>query len=334
MNVLVTGGAGYIGSHVCVDLLNRGDNIFIIDSLINSHETTVASIEKLANKELIFSSSDITDLDKLNGIFNQYHFDAIIHFAALKSVPDSFVSVSQYYDVNVNGTLNLLNLATHHGIKDFIFSSSAAVYGDPISCPLDEKHPLLPKSPYATTKMMGECIVADFARNSKNMRAISLRYFNPIGAHRRRLIGDNPKGIQQNIMPAIIAVIEELSDTFKIFGDDYPTADGTCIRDYIDVCDLASGHICALDFLADKPPGFVENINLGTGYGFSVLEILSEVSKIIGYEIPREVLSRRPGDASEVVACVDKAKKMMGWSSSKTLSDMCLSALHFKGIGR
>lgn len=330
--VLVTGGAGYVGSNVCVQLMHAGFQVVILDSFENSYESVITAIEQLGGGLVTVYKIDLTDKRALKTLFSAHEFESIIHFAALKSVVDSFLQVEKYYAVNVQGLTNIIEFATSYSVRNFVFSSSAAVYGDPRTKLIREDHPTSPKSPYAMTKLIGEFAIRDFVRNSANTRAISLRYFNPVGAHRSGLLGEDPKLRSNNVMPVLMDVLENKRDFFQLFGSDYPTSDGTCIRDYIDINDLADGHVRALEYIRSCAPKTIETVNLGTGKGTSVLELFTEVSRLSGQSIPMIKESRRNGDPSSVVANVEKANILFAWKAKRTVTEMCKSALRSREL--
>ena len=322
MNVLVTGGAGYIGSHTCLELLNSDYSVTVIDNFSNSRYESLKRIQELTGKKLDFHQVDLLDKAELLKVFEENGFDAVIHFAALKAVGESVEIPLRYYQNNVIGTLNLLEIMEGVGLKNFVFSSSATVYGDPQKSPITEGFPLKATNPYGRTKLMMEDILRDVGAAQGNMNIIILRYFNPIGAHESGRIGEDPKGIPNNLFPYISQVAVGRLKELSVFGGDYPTRDGTGVRDYIHVVDLAVGHLKALNQL-DSNPGVVA-YNLGTGRGYSVLEAIEGFSKASGLKIPFKITHRRPGDAAECYADASKANKELGWKTERGLEEMCL----------
>ena len=322
MNVLVTGGAGYIGSHTCLELLNSDYSVTVIDNFSNSRYESLKRIQELTGKKLDFHQVDLLDKAELFKVFEENGFDAVIHFAALKAVGESVEIPLRYYQNNVIGTLNLLEIMEGVGLKNFVFSSSATVYGDPQKSPITEGFPLKATNPYGRTKLMMEDILRDVGAAQGNMNIIILRYFNPIGAHESGRIGEDPKGIPNNLFPYISQVAVGRLKELSVFGGDYPTRDGTGVRDYIHVVDLAVGHLKALNQL-DSNPGVVA-YNLGTGRGYSVLEAIEGFSKASGLKIPFKITHRRPGDAAECYADASKANKELGWKTERGLEEMCL----------
>ena len=320
-NILVTGGTGYIGSHTVVELLVRGYKVVIIDNLSNSEKSVVDRIEKITNVKPIFYEGDIRDKVILEKIFTENKIDAVINFAGLKAVGESCEQPLMYYDNNIYGTLVLLEIMQKYNVKKFIFSSSATVYGDPEKLPLDENCKVgNTTNPYGTTKYFLERILEDTAKADSSWNMIILRYFNPVGAHQSGLIGENPKGRPNNLMPFVAQVASGKLDKIHVFGDDYPTPDGTGVRDYIHVVDLSVGHVKALENCTGSG---VHIYNLGTGNGYSVLQMIKAFSKACGKDLPYQIDSRRPGDIAECYACADKANKELGWVAERNLEDMC-----------
>ena len=328
MSILVTGGAGYIGSHTVVELLNKGEKVVVVDNFVNSKPSALEAIKKITNKDFKFYEVDLRDKDKLNKVFEENNdITAVIHFAGLKAVGESVVKPIEYYDNNIYGTLVLLEVMKAHNVKKIIFSSSATVYGDPKEVPIKEDFPLSATNPYGQTKLMIEQILNDVYVSDNEWSVILLRYFNPIGAHESGLIGENPNGIPNNLMPYINQVALGKLDHLNVFGNDYPTPDGTGVRDYIHVVDLAKGHLKALE-RAEKMTG-VEAYNLGTGKGYSVLDIVKNFEKATGQKIKYEITPRRPGDIAECYADPSKAEKYLGWKAEKDLEQMCKDAWNF-----
>ena len=322
--ILVTGGAGYIGSHTVLQLLKQNYNVVAFDNLCNSSEISLQRVSKIANRHCSFVKGDVRDSISLTNLFSEHDIDAVVHFAALKAVGESSVKPYSYYDNNVSGTISLLKVMKQFNVSNFIFSSSATVYGEEAKVPYIETMKLgKPSSPYGMSKVMVEQIMQDAAISDIKFRAVSLRYFNPIGAHESGLIGEDPQGIPNNLLPFVAQVAVGRRDKLNIFGDDYPTSDGTCERDYIHVIDLADGHVAALDWLFSKPTFTgVEIFNLGTGTPVSVLDIINTFTKETSIDIPYEIAPRRPGDLPAFWANSDKAKNLLGWSCKRTLSDM------------
>ena len=324
MTVLVTGGAGYIGSHTLVCLLNLGYEVVVYDNLVNSSIKALRRVEEITGKHLEFVEGDVTDSRALNDLFAKYSIDAVIHFAALKAVGESSQLPLQYYETNVYGSLCLLKAMEKAGVNHFVYSSSATVYGEMNPSPYVETMEIgSPSSPYGASKVMVERVLADTARVNPKFRAISLRYFNPVGAHPSGLIGEDPSGIPNNLLPFITQVAVGLRDSLSVFGGDYPTADGTCIRDYLHVMDLAEGHVVAIDWLAEQSNfNGVEAFNLGAGTGVSVLEIIASFEAATHQKINFEIVERRAGDLPAFWANADKADKVLNWQAKRTLVEM------------
>ena len=326
MNILLTGGTGYIGSHTALQLLEKGHNVAIIDNLANSSKKAVAHIEKLAEKRVAFFKADIKDIDSMRDIFEDYRFDACIHFAGLKAVGESCEKPLDYYENNIYGTINLLRLCNEYKLKYFVFSSSATVYGaDPV--PIKEDSPLSATNPYGETKLFIEKMLKANYNVNPDMKVAILRYFNPVGAHESGELGENPLGRPNNLMPVIMKVATGEIEKLSVFGDDYPTPDGTGVRDYIHVMDLARGHILALDKL--EKDGAFEIYNLGTGCGHSVLELVHAFEKASGAKVPYEIVGRRSGDVAENYADVTKAETELGFKAEYDLDKMCEDSYRF-----
>ena len=321
MKILVTGGAGYIGSHTCIQLLEAGHEIVVVDNFYNSKYEAVRRIRELSGKDFPFYEADVCDSEAVEKIFSENKIDAIIHFAGLKAVGESVRIPLRYYDNNLTSTLVLLKAMEKHGVKNFVFSSSATVYGNPASVPITEDFPLSTTNPYGTTKLMIEQILKDIAHADPEFNPIILRYFNPVGAHRSGRIGEDPNGIPNNLVPYITQVATGKLHHHTVFGGDYPTPDGTGVRDYIHVEDLAAGHVAALKKF-EEPHCGLKIYNLGTGHGYSVLQIVEAFRKATGKEIPYVITDRRPGDIPECYADPAKAKAELGWEAKKTLADM------------
>jgi len=327
MKVLVTGGAGYIGSHTATVLLQSGIFVVVADSLVNSSESTIDGIKKITGQNFPFYKTDLCDFASLGEIFDAHKFDAVIHFAGLKAVGESVEKPVLYYENNIVATLNLCKCMEKFGVGKIIFSSSAAVYSSDNEMPFDENSALGAIAPYPWTKFMCEQILRDFVATNPNFSAVCLRYFNPVGAHPSGIIGENPTGIPNNLMPFIVQTVQGIHSEVKVFGNDYPTPDGTCIRDYIHVMDLAKGHVNALDF-AGKNTG-CEVFNLGTGRGVSVLEIINAFENANGLKIPFVIAPRRPGDIAVSYTSPKKAEEILGFKARLTLDDMCKDAWRF-----
>ncbi|MBR9728981.1 UDP-glucose 4-epimerase GalE [Shewanella intestini] len=324
MNVLVTGGAGYIGSHTVLSLLTEGYQVIVYDNLCNASEQSLKRVEALTGKTVTFIQGDVNDKTLLSSTFKQHKIDSVIHFAALKAVGESSQIPLQYFQNNVSGSLSLLEIMAENQIEKFIFSSSATVYGEENQAPYVESYKLgSPSSPYGATKVMVERIMNDFAIAMPSFKGVSLRYFNPIGAHESGQIGEDPKGIPNNLLPFVAQVAVGKREKLTIFGDDYPTHDGSCLRDYLHVMDLAEGHVAALQWLNNNPDFYgVEAFNLGTGTGTSVFEIVSAFEKATDITIPFEVSPRRAGDLPAFWADASKANKALHWQAKRDLTTM------------
>lgn len=322
MTILVTGGAGYIGSHTCIELINAGYDVVVVDNLYNSCEEALKRVEKIVNKPVKFYEADVRDAEAMKNIFAQEKIDAVIHFAGLKAVGESVRKPLEYYDNNINGTLVLCKAMREAGVKNIIFSSSATVYGDPAFVPITEECPKGQcTNPYGWTKSMLEQILTDLHTADPEWNVVLLRYFNPVGAHKSGTIGENPKGIPNNLMPYITQVAVGKLEKLGVFGDDYDTPDGTGVRDYIHVVDLAIGHVKALKKIEEKAG--VSLYNLGTGNGYSVLDMVKAFSKACGKELPYEIKERRAGDIATCYADCSKAKRELGWEAQRGLDEMC-----------
>ncbi len=324
MRILVSGGCGYIGSHTVIRLIENGYDVTVFDNLYNSKITVLDKIEKITGVRPDFVLCDMTDIASLEAIFRDSHFDAVIHFAGYKAVGESIEKPLMYYDNNITGTLNLLELMEKYNVKNLIFSSSATVYGLPEKCPVDEKSPLFCLNPYGRTKLMIEQILLDLCNADKDFSAVMLRYFNPVGAHPSGLIAEDPNGIPNNLMPRIISAAKGKIKELKVFGDDYDTRDGTCIRDYIHVLDLADGHVAALNYVF-KHKGNIA-VNLGTGNGYTVLELIKTFEKVNGVKVPYSIAPRREGDSKSTYADNSFAKEILGWEAKLGVEDMCRDA--------
>lgn len=323
MKILVTGGAGYIGSHTCVELLNEGYEVVIVDNLYNASEKAVQRIKEITGKELTFYNADITDAKAMNEVFEKENdVSCVIHFAGLKAVGESVRKPLEYYQNNIGGTLTLCEAMRNHGVKNIIFSSSATVYGDPAFIPITEECPKgSPTNPYGWTKHMIEQILTDFHTADEEWNVILLRYFNPIGAHKSGKIGEDPKGIPNNLLPYVAQVAVGKLQCLGVFGDDYDTKDGTGVRDYIHVVDLALGHVAAINKIKENPG--VKIYNLGTGNGYSVLEVVKAFEKACGKTIPYQIKERRAGDIATCYSDATLAKKELGWEAKFGIDEMC-----------
>ena len=329
MKILVTGGAGYIGSHTCVELLENGHEVVIVDNLYNSSQEAVERVEELAGKKAAFYEVDLLDRESLDAVFEKEEVDAVIHFAGLKAVGESVAKPIEYYHNNLTGTLHLVDCMRNHGVKKIIFSSSATVYGEPAFIPITEECPKgSPTNPYGWTKWMQEQILTDLHTADSGWSVILLRYFNPIGAHKSGRIGEDPKGIPNNLVPYVSQVAVGKRECLGVFGDDYKTHDGTGVRDYIHVVDLAVGHVKAVEKLSGSPD--VRIYNLGTGNGYSVLDVVHAYEKACGHEIKYEIKPRRPGDLDEMYADSSKAKRELGWEAKYDISQMCADSWNWQ----
>jgi len=319
--VLVTGGAGYIGTHTCIELHNAGYDFIVYDNLSNSSREALKRVEKIIAKEVPFVEGDIRDKDTLEKLFQKYDIDSVIHFAGLKAVGESVAKPLEYYDNNVYGTIALCEVMQKYDCKRIVFSSSATVYGDPHATPIKEDFPLSATNPYGRSKLFIEEILHDLFVSDTAWQIILLRYFNPVGAHESGLIGEDPNGVPNNLMPYIAQVAVGKQKELRVFGDDYDTKDGTGVRDYIHVVDLAKGHVKALQKIASLDD--VLTVNLGTGKGYSVLEMVATYEKASGKQVPYKIVSRRAGDIAKCYADPSYAKEMLGWSATKELREMC-----------
>ncbi len=320
-NILVTGGAGYIGSHTCIELLAAGYNLVVIDNFSNSKPAVLGRVEQISGRTIPFMEVDVRDRGTLRNIFRQHAIDAVIHFAGLKAVGESVSQPLRYYDNNVSGSVALFEVMAESGVKTLVFSSSATVYGDPHSVPIREDFPLSATNPYGRSKLMLEDILRDLSRSDESWKIALLRYFNPVGAHESGIIGEDPNGIPNNLMPYITQVAVGKLQQLSVFGDDYPTPDGTGVRDYIHVVDLARGHLAALQAIDGKSG--VTTVNLGTGQGYSVLDVVSAFEKASGHPVPYRIVDRRPGDVAQCYADPALAHELLGWKAEKDLDAMC-----------
>jgi UDP-glucose 4-epimerase len=322
MKVLVTGGTGYIGSHTCVELMRAGYEVVILDNLCNSHIAVVGRIAQIAGRTPEFANADVRDEAAVRDVFSRHRFDAVVHFAGLKAVGDSVEKPVEYYDNNVHGSLVLCRAMAHAQVGTLVFSSSATVYGDASSVPIREDAPLAPTNPYGNSKLMVERILGDVTASAPEIWRIALlRYFNPVGAHPSGLIGEDPQGPPNNLMPNIAQVAVGIREKIRVFGSDYPTRDGTGVRDYIHVVDLARGHLAALETMQRTRRGMT--VNLGTGRGVSVLEAVRAFERASGRAVPFERVARRAGDVAECYADPSLAEKTLGWKATHGLDDMC-----------
>ena len=328
MKVLVTGGAGYIGSHTSVELLNAGHEVVCIDNLYNSKYEAVKRVEQITGKKIKFYEGDIRDRKILDKIFTENKIDAVINFAGYKAVGESCAKPLEYYENNINGLLVLAFAMRDYGVKNLVFSSSATVYGKPKSVPIKEDFPLSTSNPYGSTKLFIEYILKDLYASDNSFNIAILRYFNPVGAHESGLIGEDPKGIPNNLCPYITQVAVGKREYLGVFGNDYATHDGTGVRDYIHVVDLAKGHVLAVDKLAENPGLII--VNLGTGQGYSVLDMVHSFEKVTGKPIPYKIMPRRPGDIDECYADPSSAKELLSFKAEKNIDDMCRDAMRWQ----
>lgn len=327
MKILVTGGAGYIASHTNVVLLNSGYEVVAVDNFSNSNIDSVKNVEKITGKTITFYEGDVCDKDILRKIFTENAIDAVIHFAGLKAVGESCAMPIKYYQNNIISTLSLLEVMKEFNVKKFVFSSSATVYGTPERLPIDEECSLSTTNPYGSTKLMIEEILRYVYASDNSWHIVLLRYFNPVGAHESGLIGEDPKGIPNNLMPYVAKVAHGELPYLNVFGNDYDTPDGTGVRDYIHVMDLAEGHLAALEYIDNYG---VEPINLGTGVGYSVLDMVKAFENASGRPVPYKIAPRRPGDIATCYALPDKARKEIKWSAKRNLDDMCRDLWNFQ----
>jgi len=328
MKILVTGGAGYIGSHTMIKLLESGYEVVCVDDLSNSKMVAVKKVEEITGKKVDFYKADIRDREALKKIFSEHKIDSVINFAGFKAVGESCAKPIEYYDNNIYGILVLIEVMRDFGVKNIVFSSSATVYGNPHKVPITEDFPLSTSNPYGSTKLFIEYILKDLYKSDNEFNIAILRYFNPIGAHPSGKIGEDPNGIPNNLCPYITKVCVGKLPFVNIFGNDYPTPDGTGVRDYIHVEDLAEGHVLAVKKLEQKPGLFI--VNLGTGVGYSVLEMVNAFSKALGREVPYKIGPRRPGDIPMCYADPSFAESFIGFKAKRTLDDMCRDALNWQ----
>ena len=332
MPILVSGGAGYIGSHTCIELMAAGHEILVADNFYNSCQEALNRVEQISGKKVPFVNIDLCDAAKVDELFDAHpEIDAVIHFAAYKAVGESVSKPLEYYTNNLVSCLNVLNSMRRHGVKNFVFSSSATVYGDPASVPIREDFPVgAATNPYGATKVMNEQILKDLCKADPTMNVALLRYFNPIGAHESGLIGEDPNGIPNNLVPYIAKVAVGKLEKVHVFGNDYNTPDGTGVRDYIHVVDLARGHVAALKKLSTNCGLFI--CNLGTGHGYSVLDVIKAYSKACGKELPYVIDPRRPGDIAECYADPTKAREELGWEAQYGIEEMCASSYKWQSM--
>ena len=329
MKILVTGGCGYIGSHTVVELLDNGYDVVVVDNLSNSSKESLNRVEQITGKTVKFYENDIADMDAMDKIFEENDIDAVIHFAGLKAVGESVEKPLEYYKNNISGTLNMCEVMRKHNVKNIIFSSSATVYGDPETVPITEECPKgTCTNPYGWTKSMLEQILMDFNVADPEWNVILLRYFNPIGAHKSGMIGEDPNGIPNNLMPYITKVATKQLEKLNVWGNDYPTPDGTGVRDYIHVVDLAKGHVKALEKIVENPG--VKIYNLGTGKGYSVLEVVENFKEASGVDVPYVIGPRRPGDIAECYADPSLAKEELGWEAEFGIREMCADSWNWQ----
>ena len=324
MSILVTGGAGFIGSHTVVELLENNEDVIVVDNLSNSKKEALNRVEEITGESLTFYKTDLLNKEGLNEVFSNHEIDSVIHFAGFKAVGESVEKPLSYYHNNITGTIYLCEVMAQHNVTDIVFSSSATVYGDPETVPIQEDFPLTATNPYGRTKLFIEKILRDLHVSDDNWNIALLRYFNPVGAHESGNIGEDPNDIPNNLMPYITQVAVGKLDELSVFGDDYPTHDGTGVRDYIHVVDLAIGHLKALEKLQSNPG--VVTYNLGTGQGYSVLDVVNAFEKASGQDIPYKITGRRPGDIASCYADPTKAEKELGWTAKRDIVEMCKDA--------
>ena len=326
-NILVTGGTGFIGSHTVVELVASGYNPVIVDNFSNSNPSVLDKLAQITGRDITYYETDFRDVKKLESIIDSEKIDGVIHFAAFKAVGESVKEPLKYYDNNVSGLIALLEVLERKSVSNLVFSSSCTVYGEPDALPITEAAPTKPAtSPYGASKQMAETIIKDVATASSSLKALSLRYFNPIGAHKSSKIGELPIGVPANLIPFVTQAAAGLRDILVVHGNDYDTPDGSCIRDYIHVVDLAKAHVKALEHIDKKPSGYYDFCNIGTGQGTSVLEVIGTFEKVTGQKVPYAVGPRREGDIVKIYASVDYAQKLLGWKAEKTLAEALLDA--------
>ena len=329
MNILLTGGAGFIGSHTIVELYNAGHDVVVVDNLCNSKAEVMDKVKEITGRIVPFYEADVRDKNAMNKIFEENKIDAVIHFAGLKAVGESVAKPLEYYENNMGNTFTLIEVMRQHGCKNIIFSSSATVYGDPAIIPITEECPKGQcTNPYGKTKSMLEDVLSDVQKADPEWNVVLLRYFNPIGAHKSGLIGENPNGIPNNLMPYITQTAIGIREKLGVFGNDYDTHDGTGVRDYIHVCDLATGHVAALQAIERKCGLAI--YNLGTGHGYSVLDVVNAFEKANGLKVPYSIKPRRPGDVATCYCNPEKAKRELGWEAKYGIEDMCRDSWNFQ----
>lgn len=328
MTILVTGGAGFIGSHTVVELLEQGDEVIVVDNLSNSKREALDRVEEITGKTVTFYEEDLLNKEAIDSIFSNHDIDSVIHFAGYKAVGESVQKPLEYYHNNITGTIYLCEVMRKYEVTDLVFSSSATVYGEPETVPITEDFPVTATNPYGRTKLFIEKILQDLNISNDSWNIALLRYFNPVGAHPSGRIGEDPNDIPNNLMPYITQVAVGKLDKLSVFGDDYPTHDGTGVRDYIHVVDLAKGHLKAIDKLQENPG--VVTYNLGTGQGYSVLDVVKAFEQASGQEVPYEITDRRPGDVASCYADPSKAEEELGWTAQYTLLDMCKHAWNWQ----
>ncbi len=321
--ILVTGGAGFIGSHTVVELLAAGNDVVVVDDLSNASAAAIDAVQAIAGRSVTFVRADVADASALESVFSAHRIDAVVHFAAFKAVGESVAEPLRYYRNNLGSTFALVEAMARHDVRRLVFSSSCTVYGNPETMPITEDFPLGAVSPYGRTKVMNEEILSDVAASGGGWRIALLRYFNPVGAHPSGELGEDPRGVPNNVMPYLMQVAVGRRDKLSVFGGDYPTRDGTAVRDYIHVMDLAAGHLAAIDAL-DAGPAGCRAFNLGTGQGTTVLELIAAASRAVGKPIPYEIVDRRPGDAVQVWADPAYANSELGWKAVRDIDDMCV----------
>lgn len=331
MKILVTGGAGYIGSHTCVELIKAGYQVVVVDNLCNSKESVLERVATITGVTVPFVFADLRDRLQMEKVFTQHRFDAVMHFAGLKAVGESVAEPLRYYDNNVEGSLVLLQVMAQHGLKNLVFSSSATVYGDPASVPILEDFPLAATNPYGRSKLMIEEMLRDVAVSDSSWRVALLRYFNPAGAHESGLIGEDPNDIPNNLFPYVAQVASGKRELLSVYGDDYATNDGTGVRDYIHVVDLAIGHVKTLAKLFGSAAG-VQTYNLGTGCGSSVLQMIKAFERASGRAVPYRIVARRPGDIAICYADASLARRELGWSAQRTIEQMCIDSWRWQSM--
>lgn len=333
MKILVTGGAGYIGSHTCVELIKAGYQVVVVDNLCNSKASVLERVATITGTTVSFVQADVRDRARMEKIFAQHRFDAVMHFAGLKAVGESVAEPLRYYDNNVEGSLVLLQVMAQHGVRNLVFSSSATVYGDSATVPILENFPLAATNPYGRSKLMIEEMLRDLAASDTTWRVALLRYFNPAGAHESGLIGEDPNDIPNNLFPYVAQVASGRRELLSVFGDDYPTSDGTGVRDYIHVVDLAVGHVKTLAKLIASETG-VQTYNLGTGCGSSVLQMIKAFERASGRAVPYRVVPRRPGDIAVCYADPSLARRELGWSAQRTIEQMCIDTWRWQSMSQ